>query len=324
MRQLLASPEAMNALAMRCERDWRPLDEELSSYELDALLKSAFSGSIGRDSHRSGTTGQARGSPCVSLCQAARRLLKATAISLETRHHGFLAIRFTPTRYRFPSSAASYFQLSQAMQLLAQAAREDLTGDAVEGARMASQARTLFQRLRADVGTHVGPMEPDTFRSTRWRERAMVSGRRWNKHVCAAAAGGFSPAGAGHLGSNCAHSLSSSSESRRYPWIAAQELVTGKNLRRHAGRLRVAGRTLAKMALHLAEANGYRLLSARSRMTKIADAQNAGDGETSERLILATFRELITADPPPIRVVNIIGPLAYTEARLTPCTHGRA
>ncbi len=304
MRQLLASPEAMNALAGDAKR-LASLDEELSSYELDALLKSAFSAPADGTAI-SGTTGQARGSPCVSLCQAARRLLKATAISLETRHHDFwLSDLLPPDIDSLP--AASYFQLSQAMQLLAQAAREDLTGDAVEGARMASQARTLFQRLRADVGTR-GTNGADTSLNAVARagdERAAVEymfalQRQADFSGCRA------------FGEQLRAQSKFEQESRRYPWIAAQELVT-ERICDDTPETRVAGRTLAKMALHLAEANGYRLLSARSRMTKIADAQNAGDGETSERLILATFRELITADPPPIRVVNIIGPLAYTE-----------
>ena len=304
MRQLLASPEAMNALAGDAKR-LASLDEELSSYELDVLLKNAFPAPADGIAV-SGTTGQARGSPCVSLCQAARRLLKATARSLENQHHDFwLSDLLSPDIDSLPAS--SYFQLSQAMQLLAQATREDQTGVAAEGARMASQARTLFQRLKTDAGTHGLNGEDSSLVAT-----AEAGGQRAAVEYMFALQRQVDFRGCRAFAEQLRTQPEFERESRRYPWIEAQEQVT-ERICDDTPETRVAGRALAMMALHLAETNGYRLLTARTRMTKMADAQNAGDGETSERLILATFHELITGDPPPIRVVNIFGPLAYTE-----------
>jgi len=301
MRQLLASPEAMNALVGDAKR-LASLDEELSSYELDVLLKSAFPAPVDGTAV-SGTIGQARGSPCVSLCQAARKLLKATAVSLETRHHDFwLSDLLPPDIDSLP--AATHFQLSQAMQLLAQATREDQTGDAAAGARMASQAQTLFQRLKGDAGAY-----------------------RTDISLSATARAGDERASVEYMFAlqqqvdfrDCrvfAEQLRTQSEfeqeSRRYPWIAAQELVTEK-VCDDTPETRVTGRALQQESLRLAEAAGYPLLIARIRMREAGSAQNAGDGETTEQLTLATFRELITGDPPPLRVIGIIGALPYVE-----------
>ncbi len=307
MRQLLASPEAMNALAEDTKK-LASLDEELSSYELDALLKNAFPAPVDGTAI-SGTTGQARGSPCAELCMAARKLLKATASSLENQHHDFwLSDLLPPNIDSLPP--ASYFQLSQAMQLLAQATREDLTGSPVEGARLASQARTVFQRLKAGVGSYgaSGTSGADTSLSAAARagdERAAVEymfalQRQVDFSDCRVFAGQLRT------------QTQFERESHRYPWIAAQDLVT-ETVCDDTPETRTAGRAMLPESLRLAKAAGYPLMVARIRMREVGNAQNAGDVETTERLTLATFRELITGDPPPLRVVNVIGYLSFVE-----------
>jgi CHAT domain-containing protein len=317
MRELLASPQAMDALAGDVKR-LAGLDEELSSYELDTLLKSAFPGPAAGTAFdgtpfdgiaASGTTGQARGSPCASLCLAARRLLKATATSLELQHHDFwLSDLLSPDIDSLPTT--SYFQLFQAMQLLAQATREDLSGDAAEGARMASQARTLFQRLKTEAGGYraSGTNGVDTSLSAAARagdQRAAVEymfalQRQVDFSDCRVFA------------EQLRTQPKFERESRSYPWIAAQELITEK-ICDDTPETRVAGRALQQESLRLAEAAGYPLMVARIRMREASDAQNAGDVETTERLTLATFRELITGDPPPLRVSGVIGYVPFVE-----------
>lgn len=307
IREMLASPQAMDALAGDATK-LAALDEELSSYELDVLLKSAFP-EPANGTASSDTTGQARGSPCAYLCMAARRLLKATAISLENRHHDFwLSDLLSPDIDSLP--AATHMQLALALQLLAQATREDQTGSPVEGARLASQARMLFQRLKASVEAHqpIGDNRSDASLSAAARagdERTAVEymfalQRQVDFRGCRAFA------------EQLRAQPRFERESRRYPWIAAQELVT-ERVCDDTPETRVAGRALQQESLRLAEAADYPLMVARIRMREVASAQIAGDGETTERLALATFRELITGDPPPLRVVGVIAAMPYIE-----------
>ena len=303
MRQLLGSPEAMNALAGDAKR-LASLDEELSSYELDALLKSAFPAPADGTAV-SGASGQARGSPCTELCMAARKLLKATANSLENQHHDFwLSDLLPPDIDSLP--ATSYSQLSQAMQLLAQATREDQTGSPVEGARLASQARTLFQRLKAGAGHGSSGLGASLDAAANaGDERAAVEymfalQRQADFRGCRAFA------------EQLRTQTQFRRESRRYPWIEAVRLITEK-VCDDTPETRVAGRALELTALNLAEIDGYRLLAARINARIADDAQNAGDDETAERLTLTTLRELYSADAPPVRVTNTVVALAYIE-----------
>jgi CHAT domain-containing protein len=296
IRQMLATPQAMDALAGDTKK-LAGLDEELSSYELNALLKSAFPGPVDAASSPE-ILEQARGSPCPSICMAARRLLQATATSLEIQHHDFWLSDLLSAHID-SLSAATAADYGQALRLLGQASREDQTGTPAEGARMASQARRLFLHLKANAGADASLRTSAGSGEERSAVEYMFAlQRQVDFRDCRALAEQW------HLHSR--------PEAGRSPWVKAAALITEK-VCDDTPETRRAGRALELTALHLAQANNYPLLTARVEMRVADDAQDAGDEETAERVTLATFRELISADPPPIRVVNTIGGLTYVE-----------
>ena len=301
IREMLSSPQAMDALASDAKK-LASLDEELSSYELDSLLKMAFpvpadgTGASGGRS-ASGTLGQARGSPCTELCMAARRLLKATATSLEKQHQDFwLSDLLSPDIDSLPTMTAANY--GQALRVLGQALREDQTGVPFAGAKLALQSQAAFEQL-GRTNAALGPA------ARAGGERAAVEyvfalQRQVDFRNCRAS------------GQVLRTRLAMHRDDLRYPWIDAQAQVTEK-VCDDTSETRRAGRALAWSALHTAEADNYRLLTARIHLMLSGDALDSGDVETGERLVLTTLRQLYAADTPPIRIANTIGALAEID-----------
>ena len=298
MQLLLASPEAMSALAGDAKR-LASLDEELSSYELDSLLKIAFP-ETANGIALSGATGQARGSPCPSVCMAARRLLKATADSLELQHHDFwLTDLLSPAIDSLP--APTRIQLVRAIQLLGQSAREDQTGVPAEGARLASEAQKIFLQLQMGARTNASLNAAAQVGEERAAVEHMFALQR---EVDFQGCRTFAP--------QLRAQPRFRQDGHRYPWIEAQAWVT-EMVCDDTPETRIAGRKLASEALHLADADRYRLLSARIHLMLTGDAMNSGDMETGERLVLTTLRQLYSTDTPPFRIANTIASLAEID-----------
>jgi CHAT domain-containing protein/tetratricopeptide (TPR) repeat protein len=300
VEKMLATPQAMDALAADAPK-LATLDEELSSYELDKLLLAAFPetpNSLNREPLKKFE--QARGSPCLEPCLATRRLLQAIATSLKIQHHdSWLADLLPPNIDSLP--AASAVTYARAVQLLAHAVREDISGIPTLGAQEARQARVLFQQLSA-----VEKPTPSVASAVHaGEERAAVEEmfalqRAVDFQGCRALAGQLRAR------------PDRQRDLARYPWIEAQALVTEK-ICDDTPETRLAGRGLEMAALRLAEAENYRLLASRTEMRLAEDAESAGDHETSERLTLATLHKLYSADTPPMRIAGTVGLIGYAE-----------
>jgi len=297
VRQMLATPEAMDALAAD-KAKLAVFDEELSSIQIDKLLLLAYP--VTPESSTANATRQARGSPCAALCQAARRLLQATAISLELQHHDFwLKDLLSIHLESLPLKAQ--IQYGQAMHLLGQATRENQTGAAVDGARMAFEAHEIFAQLKGSAGFDA----PLRTAAGAGQERASAEylfgmSMKLDFRACRAYA------------QQLRATPKPSRDNLRYPWINAVLMIAEKACD-DTPETRAAGRLLVPPAERLAVDAHYRLLTARVRSRWANDAQNAGDDETAERLALAIFRELVKGDPPPVRIVYTIGVIPYLE-----------
>jgi CHAT domain-containing protein len=300
VEKMLATPQAMDALTADAPK-LAGLDEELSSYELDKLLLIAYPeapNSLSPDPSKS--TQQARGSPCLEPCLAARRLLHATASSLEIQHHdSWLSDLLSPNIDSLPAAISVTY--SKAIQLLAHATREDETGVPAIGEQEAGQSRMLFQQLRGVQG----PVPALAAAAHTGVERAAVEEMfALQREVNFAGCRAFAQKQRETPGA--LHDVS------RYPWIEAVELITEK-VCDDTPETRRTGRSLEMAALHLADVDHYALLTARTQVGLAADAQNSGDEETAEQLTLKTLRELYSADPPPVRIINTLGEVPLIE-----------
>jgi len=298
VEQMLATPQAMNALASDAPK-LATLDEELSSYELDKLLPIAYPPTGDWTGDASKNSQQARGSPCSENCVATRKLLKAIASSLEIQHHdSWLADLLSPNIDSLPAATAATY--SKALQLLAQAMREDETGVPLVGEQAAAQARSFFHELRALAASNHALTPAARAGEERSAVEYMFALQRAVDFIgCRAFARQFRAWG-------------EYSQSPQYPWIGAQAMVTEK-VCDDTPETREAGRALAMAALHLSESDRYRLMTARIHVMMSIDALDSGDEETGERLVMTTLRELYAADAPPIRVTNTIAALAEVE-----------
>ena len=293
--QMLSTPQAMDALAGD-SRKLASLDEELSSYDLDKLLLTAYPA----DGDFSKKSPQTRGSPCPQSCIAAHRLLKAIGTSLETQHHdSWLTDLVSPAPDTISSSDAETYR--QGIRLLATAVSNDLSGSPTEAARLAGSAQQLFGRLAiagsADAALRTGARVGDVRSAI---EVLFALQRQQNFRECRTEAERFHARPIAGL------------EMNRYPWINAVAMITEK-VCDDTPETRPAGRSLEMAALQLAESDHYRLLISRTKMRLVDDAQNAGDDETAERLTLASLRELLAADSPAYRIANTVGAIPYVE-----------
>ena len=295
VRQMLATPAAMNALAGD-RKTLAALDEELSVYELDKLLLAAFP-----EPESNLGSGQARGSPgfgsCPEGCAAARRLLQAIGGSLEIEHHDFWLSDLLPKDMdAFPAAAAASY--AQGLRLLARAMRDNLSGAPIEAAQLASQARAIFQQWRP--GLQLARVAKGVAEKRATVEYLFALQVQVNFDGCRAVAQGLR--GQTHT----------QSEDSRYPWMTAQSQVIEK-VCDDTPTTRGAGRALAYAALHTAEQDDYRLLAARARLMVAADSAGSGDEETAERLILSSLHELYAGDSPTLRIQNAMGVFGRLE-----------
>jgi CHAT domain-containing protein len=296
VRQMLATPEAMDALAGDAAR-LATFDEELSSMQLDKLLVVAYPVPPRAGP---GEAEQARGSPCTPQCLATRRLLKAIATSLQLQHHDFwLSDLLSPNLDSLPSAAQ--IQYTQALQLLARATREDMTGTPADGARMVSQALKLFQQLKENA------------RSDASLQAAALAGTiRAEVEYLTALQRQIDFRGCRSFAQQMHARQEFSRHGARYPWIETVSLSV-EQVCDDTPETRLAGRKLGSAAEQLAMAANYRLLIARVRTRFAGIAQNAGDDEACERQALAIFHELVSADPPSLRIISIISTIALEE-----------
>jgi len=290
--QMLATPQAIDKLAADTGK-LAQLDEELSTYDLDKLLLTAYPA----DRELPQGLQPVRGSPCTASCLSARKLLKAIGSSLEIQHHdSWLSDLISPDIDTLSSSRSETYV--QAIRQLAFAVRNDLTGSRGEGARLAAEARQLFLKLEdADPTLQTAARVGD--------ERAELEymyalQRQQDFRGCREAAARFNARPAREV------------EIDRYPWIKAVEMLTEK-VCDDTPETRRAGQVLEMAALRMAEADHYLLLIARTKIRLVDDAQDAGDDETAEQLTLATLRDLYAADSPSYRIANTVNQLTYME-----------
>ena len=293
--QMLATPQAMDALAADTGK-LASLDEELSTYELDRLLLAAYPVA----GNTSGGAQQTRGSPCSESCMATRKLLKAISLSLETQHNdSWLADLISPN-IDSPSSGLEMYR--QAIQLLAHAVSSDLTGILGKGQQQAAEAEQVFSKIQATNGLEQSLRVAAGLGEKRAElEYIFALQRRVDFRACRQAAQKYHARHAPGLMMD------------RYPWIEGVEMITEK-VCDDTPETRQAGRNLEMAALRLAETDHYRLLTARTKLRLVDDAQNAGDDETAERITLTTLHELLAADSPPYRIANTVSTLPYVES----------
>ncbi len=292
--QILASPAEMDRLA-RNEADLFALDEELTSVELDKLLLTAFPIPTNQQ-HESA----ARGSPCDPACQSARTLLKALSNSLEIHHHdSWLADLLSADLNSLPAPVALTY--TRAVQSLAKATREDQTGFAADGFKLATSSLELFHELGKTA--RFSPALRPAVRAGEARatvevmfakQRIVDYGgcRDWAKKIRSAQIWRWTE--------------------REYPWIYAVAMLTNK-VCDDTPATRLARLKLGLKALSLAEADNYQLLVLRTQLRFADDALLIGNDEEAERLAIATLRQLYSSNAPLVRIINTQTELQYVE-----------
>lgn len=298
IQQMLATPEAMDALAVDRAR-LAVFDEELSSIQIDKLLTTAYP--VAAEQPVADGVEQARGSPCPQLCQAARRLLQAAAISLELQHHDYwlkdiLSVPFDSLPVK------TQIQYAQAMHMLGQATRENQTGRPAEGARLSLASLKLFSQLKEEPALHTAGGAGEERAAVEYlfalQRTVNFSGCRTFAQQQGAAMG---------LGEHIPRY-----PVPRYPWIQAVWLITEK-VCDDTPETRAAGRRLLAPAEQVAQAARYPLLDSRIQMRIAATALDDGDSEAYERLCLNIFRSLTNSDSPPYRILNTIAAIPDVE-----------
>ena len=295
VEQMLATPEAMDALAGDPQK-LATFDEELMYLQLDKLLPLAYP--VSQASSKEAQ--QSRGSPCNPHCQASRRLLKALAVSLESQHKDYwLTDLLAPDIDILPAPTAYTYE--KALNLLAQATREDQTGIRVLGRDLAQQSQALFLSLDREQNS-----DPKMHRAA-WvgelragAEYAMALQSLIHYEECRDTAK--------HLRTQPRFTQTI----HLYPWVDLLAQITEK-VCSDTPETRVAGRALSVSALRLAEDAHYPMMKLRIEVRTVDDAQNMDDGETAEGVTLSVLRQIYAADMPPFRVTNTIGTLGYIE-----------
>ena len=295
VRQMLATPEAMDALA-KDAKALAAIDEELSAYKLDRILLPAF------PQGKSPAPGleQARGSPCPASCVSARRLLRAIGHSLEIQHHdSWLSDLLPPEIDLLPSGSAEAFD--DGLRFLAKAMQDDVQDTPKEGAQLALAAEDAFRRSERTAGNspqikaaeHVAEL-----RST--VEHLFALQLQVNFDDCRAEAG------------ELRRKPDAPRDGQRYPWIAGQAEVIEK-VCDDTPETRSAGRSLVEAAQRTAESDRYVLLKARAVTMIAGELGDYGDEEGVDRLLLPVLRELYAGDSTPLRIELVDMELGYAE-----------
>ncbi len=297
--QMLATPQTMDGLA-RDPHKLAAWDEELSSMELDKLIPLAFP-------VIPATKGLPwpRGSPpgidlCPASCSAARRLLKALAVSLEQQHHDFwLSDLLLPNLNSLPFAATSKY--AEAMQALAQATREDQTGLPPTGATLSLKAKELFHDLRSSQ-----PYLPSMATAARVGElrSAIEYMFALQRSVDFKDCRTFSQA--------LRRDLPGEDALSRYVWMNSVAAMTEKVCDDTAV-TRPEGQSMVAQAMKVAVAGHYPYLISRARMREVDDMQNSGDVEGAEQATLEEFLKLVAMDAPAIRIANTLPGIEEAE-----------
>jgi len=295
VKQMLATPEAMDALA-KDAKTLAAIDEELSAYKLDQVLLPAF------PQGRSPASGleQARGSPCPASCVSARGLLRAIGTSLEIQHHdSWLSDLLPPEIDSLPAGSAKAF--GDGLRLLAEAMRDDVEDAPKEGAQLALAARDTFRKSERSAGNspqiksaeHVAEFRSEV-------EHLFALQLQVDFDDCRAEA----------------QKLRREPDARlygqRYPWIAGQAEVIEK-ICDDTPETRPAGRSLVEAAQRMAESDHYLLLKARAVTMIAGELDDYGDEEGADSLLFPTLRELYAGEATAIRIGDVNTQLGYME-----------
>ena len=299
VRQMLATPEAMDALA-KDAKTLAAIDEELSAYKLDQVVLPAF------PEGKSPASGleQARGSPCPATCVSARRLLHAIGHSLEIQHRDFWLTDLLPPEIdSLPAGSAEAF--GDGLRLLARAMRDDMEGAPKEGAQLTLAAHDAFRRSERTAGNspqikaaeHVAELRSEV-------EHLFALQLQVNFDDCRTEA------------EKLRREPDAQRGDQRYPWITGQAEVIEK-VCDDTPETRQAGRRLAEAALRTAEADHYQLLRARASLMIASEFEDSGDMDAAERLVLASLAELYAADSSVLRIMSATAHIGLAEVALS-------
>ena len=295
MRQMLATPEAMNALAKDAKM-LAAIDEELSAYKLDQVLLPAFPEGKGP----SPGLEQTRGSPCAASCVSARRLLVAIGRSLEIQHHdSWLTDLIPPEIDSLPAESAKAF--GDGLRFLARAMRDDVEDTPKEGAQLALAAEDAFRRSERTAGN--APKIKAAEHVAEYRsmvEHLFALQLQVNFDECRVEA------------EKLRREPDGQRDGQRYPWITGQSEVIEK-VCDDTPETRRAGRRLVEEALRAAESNRYRLLKARANGMIAGELMDSGDTDAAERLTLASLAELFASDSAVVRIQPAINRVGMAE-----------
>jgi len=311
MDQHLATPQAMRALASDSAA-LGAVDEELSTTMLPRLLNAAFpADSLAAPA---ATPDRSRGSPCPSAgalpgvltgtlsvtdsCQAARTLLHALAVSLQTLHRDlWLAsllespdLSFSPASPNFPQNLFyAGGEPIQAIRQLAQAIESSAQGDYPAAADHAQRAGRLFRTAHNPAGEQRALIEQaDALQAT-----GDYAGCFRTVHPLAGSIGDFVwiQAHAEALDTYCDPAPGSDAENNP-AFVRAEALARDSH---------------------------YALAELRVRNMRAGAAVDAGDAESAWRDYLGTVRQFYAGDFAALRLSGTLSGLEQVE-QATPRT----
>lgn len=282
MEQRLATPAAMRALAADAT-GLGAIDEELSTTLLPRLLNAAFPTGASRASPNQNAEAQARGSPCLENCQAARTLLYALAASIERNHQDSWLTRFLPFHPLQSDLPPIDLKFTEAAHALAQAIDEDARGNYLGSGEQAERASRLFHELRNAGGEERADVE---------RANALQSMANY----------------AGCYG--VAHALLSGDA--EFAWIHAEAATLDAYCDPSPGSDAEDNPAFLR-AESMAHDRGYALAELRVRNMRGGAAADAGDAELAWRDYLAAIRQFYEGDYPALRLSGTLSGLEQME-----------